>query len=201
MFIYKKGQTSVDDIIEHILMRLNSDFAGGSLQVPDFCSTSRYDYDHIMEMKVRDKMYRHGIAERSDGAGQPETAIMLTAKGADVFDNGGWKAYLDKHEQQLKLDQEKSNKPTSQIVINGPVTGSQIGHESDFGNLESSHNSIALETPIHKAQPKDDAITISKKETIWNKIYKWTDHKLISMLIYGLIGFLLSRLITWLGWF
>lgn len=87
-------QTTVDDVIEHILFRLNTNYAGACLQVPDFCSTNDYDYDRRMEMRVRDKMYRHGVATPCDGEGQPETAVALTVKGMDVHDNGGWKRYL-----------------------------------------------------------------------------------------------------------
>ncbi|PRY20395.1 TIR domain-containing protein [Spirosoma oryzae] len=87
-------QTTMDDVIEYILIRLNTDFVGACLQVPDFCSTDGHDYDHRMEMRVRNKMYTHGVATPCDGVGQPETAIALTVKGMDVHDNGGWKRYL-----------------------------------------------------------------------------------------------------------
>jgi hypothetical protein len=83
-------------------------------------------------------------------------------------------------------DFKNRHKPQTQININAPVLGSQIGQDSDFGNLEFNHNSINLEPNKQQVHPSDDAATTSQKESIFKKIYKWTDHKLISMLIYGL---------------
>jgi hypothetical protein len=201
-FIYVKGETTVDDIIEHILMRLNTDFTGGSLQVPGFCQISRYDYDRNMELKVRDKMYRHGVAKRSNGQGQPETAIVLTAKGVEVYEQGGWKKYLADLEEERAEARQKASQPANNITINAPVTGSQIGQSSEFGNLDLSHNSITREPTIIAAQPNQDAKNIFKnKESIWSKIYKWTDHKTISIIIAAILGFLATKLMAWLGWF
>lgn len=49
---------SIDDIIEHIITRLNTDYASCCLDVPDFCQKDG-DYDRILEMRVRNKMYQH----------------------------------------------------------------------------------------------------------------------------------------------
>ena len=166
IFVYEKDKTTIDDIIEHILMRLNTDFTGGSLQVPDFCrNASRHEYDYNMEMKVRDKMYKHGIAKRSDGTGQPDTAIVLTAKGADVYENGGWRKYLANYEIQIKIQQEKANRQSNNITINAPVTGSQIGYDSEFGDLRldiASKNDIR-QIPIEIPKPKSN-------QDIWDKL-------------------------------
>lgn len=97
-FVPNKNST-IDDIIEHILVCLNSEnYAGGCLQVPEFCFRSNYDYDRIMEPAVREKMYQYKVAKRCTGNGQPETAIMLTPFGAQVYREGGWKKYLAKLE-------------------------------------------------------------------------------------------------------
>jgi len=67
-------------------------------------------------------------------------------------------------------------------------------------NQLSSNNSTILDPVSAKAQPID-TFNINSKLSIWQKIYKWTDHKLISMIVFAIIGFLISRLFTWLGWF
>ena len=134
---YTKGITSEDDIIEHILMRLNTDFAGGSLQVPDFCSTKPYDYDRIMEPCVREKMYEHGVAKRSTGSGQPETAIVLTRKGVQVYNNGGWKKYLSGQETKKVQDtQPPSLRPFLYRPKYQPITP-DIKRENKSGKLLS----------------------------------------------------------------
>lgn len=63
--------------------------------------------------------------------------------------------------------------------------------QSFLPNFESRNNSINLEKDKHKAQPIEEAKTTSENESIRDKIYKWTDHKLISMIIYGLLGLIL----------
>jgi hypothetical protein len=67
-------------------------------------------------------------------------------------------------------------------------------------NHLSSNNSMILDPASAKAQPID-TFNINSKLSIWQKIYKFTDHKLISMIVFAVLGFLISRLISWLGWF
>lgn len=104
MFVYKPGITSEDDIIEDIINELiKPEWAGGCLQVPDWCRTpENYSYDYHMEQMVRERMYQHKVAIRCTGSNQPQTAIMITTKGIKVGRSGGWKAYL-KIEAERKL--------------------------------------------------------------------------------------------------
>ena len=67
-------------------------------------------------------------------------------------------------------------------------------------NHLSSNNSMILDPASAKAQPID-TFNINSKLSIWQKIYKFTDHKLISMIVFAILGFLISRLFSWLGWF
>lgn len=109
---------------------------------------------------------------------------------------------LDEYEKYFT--EKNTPKPTalSTLNITGNVVNSQVGQGSDFGNLESSHNSIALEPAIANAQPIETSKMNSNSplKNIIDKIYKWTDHKLISGIILLIIGFFLSRIIAWLGW-
>lgn len=92
-------------------------------------------------------------------------------------------------------DYDMLKKPiiNNSMIFNGDVVDSIVNQGSDLGNLESRNNSIALEPAIHKAQPNDEASIIPKKLSIYEKIsshglYKLTDHKLISTLLYAIIG-------------
>lgn len=104
--------TSVDDVIEHILVLLNTNFRGGCLSVPDFCrrDDDDYGYDVRIEKLVRSKMYNYGVAEPCRGSGQPETSVELTTKGVEVYDSGGWKKHL------LQLTKEKQNQDAALLA-------------------------------------------------------------------------------------
>jgi hypothetical protein len=97
-------------------------------------------------------------------------------------------------EYEKYMDDKKKPSIDQSINVVGGINGSQVGHGAFFGNLESSNNSIPLETKRHNAQPNEDARTTPKKDTIWNIFYKLTDNKLFSLLMYGLI-FLLANFI------
>jgi hypothetical protein len=84
------------------------------------------------------------------------------------------------------------------IKITGDMTNSQLGHGSVFGNLESKKSLIEIAAQEANANTKNNKT--SEQETIWQKIYKWTDHKLISILIGGILGFIATKILYWLGW-
>lgn len=108
---------------------------------------------------------------------------------------GGFAYLFDKHEKEKQRQQ-----PTTQhLTINAPVTGSQLGLSSDFGDLDFKNASITPDPTINAPQPKKDDQKIQEL-SIWNKIYKWTDHKLISGIILLILGFYISRIFIWLGW-
>jgi hypothetical protein len=92
------------------------------------------------------------------------------------------------------------NKPLidKSININGNMIGSQAGHGSVFGNFESKNSFNEIATQEDNANTKNNKI--SEQETIGQKIYKWTDHKLISILIGGILGFIATKILYWLGW-
>lgn len=99
---------NIDDLIEHILLRLNTDFTGSCLKLTDFCIRDNEQYyDEKMLLKVRSTMYKHQIATQCTGNNQPETAIEITARGIFVFESGGWKKYIHdfntKSNQSLKV--------------------------------------------------------------------------------------------------
>lgn len=176
-FEYIKDITSTDDIIEHILMRLNTDFEGGCLQVPDFCYIEEKNYyDPTMEMLVRDKMYKHGVAKRCQGRGQSEKAIALTPKGVEVFKRGGWKKYLVAFKEQEMKKKPQTDKTS--VVVNGTAVignnNSHIYQERDLNNLSPTRN-----IPPQQAQPSPNPIK-KTDHGIWDKI------KYISVIIGGL---------------
>ncbi|WP_321281153.1 hypothetical protein [Marinifilum fragile] len=74
---------------------------------------------------------------------------------------------------------------------------------TNYGNMVVGDN----QTKINQSSGEDknqlnqySEVGDRKSKNILNKIYKWTDHKLISMILFALLGFLISRLLTWLEW-
>ncbi|MGR3812409.1 hypothetical protein [Jiulongibacter sp. NS-SX5] len=113
----------------------------------------------------------------------------LTSNGHEAIELGGFNAWRIEN---------KNKDIIKSLTINGDISDSQVGLSSRFGNLESSHNSTILEPTINAAQPKkEDQKT--QESSILNKIYKWTDHKLISGIILLILGFFISRFFIWLG--
>ena len=116
MFEYKKGITTTDDIIEHILMRLNTDFEGTCLTVSDFCynqHTKSPDYN--ISLKVMSEMFEHKIAKECAGEGRQDYDIELTSKGVQVFQNGGWGQYIKQYnETKAKTEEQENDAKTQQ---------------------------------------------------------------------------------------
>ena len=143
------------------------------------------DFMHIVDSLIEEKY----IAKKNETKSEQYGNIMFQLEESPRY------IILPKGVDFIKSDNQSKNN----INITGNVVGSQIGHESDFGNFESSHNSINLETPIAKQQPIETS-NINKNLSIWDKIYKWTDHKLFSMIAYGLLYALATSLAVWFGW-
>ena len=55
MFLYKKGITTVDEIIGHLLFRLNTDFVDTYIPIKDFCLIDNETIDRIMATRVLEK--------------------------------------------------------------------------------------------------------------------------------------------------
>ncbi len=107
--------TTVDDIIDHILERLNTDYLGGCLNITDFCwLNNENQLDHKMVLRVKSKIFESGIAKKCSGSGQSDWMIELEAKGVEIFDEGGWK----KHLQNLNNNnQQRNNIKVSDFII------------------------------------------------------------------------------------
>jgi len=97
-FVYTLGVTTEDDVIEHILKRLNTDFANCALDVVAFCRLPDGKYDALMVKLVLEKMLVTGIVKISTGSGQSDTAIEITAVGIQMYKKGGWKEYLNRRQ-------------------------------------------------------------------------------------------------------
>ncbi|NBB31862.1 hypothetical protein [Cellulophaga sp. BC115SP] len=154
-----------DDVIEHLLMRLNTDFVQCCLDVRGFCETpSNHDLiDRKMVKKVISKMYEHDVAMPCTGDDQPIETIEVTTKGIKVYENGGWKKYLLEFE---KLNQENDNKAIQEqnIIITGSVYGSNVGH----GDFSQSRIDFKDQPPINPiSQPIKKSGNSSE---IWDKI-------------------------------
>jgi hypothetical protein len=143
------------------------------------------DFMHVVDSLIEEKY----IAKKNETKNEQYGNIMFQLEESPRY------IILPKGVDFIKSDNQSKNS----INITGNVVGSQIGHESDFGYLESSHNSINLEPAIAKQQPIETS-NIKTNLSIWDKIYKWTDHKLFSMIAYGLLYALATAFAGWLGW-
>lgn len=132
MFEYKKGITTSDDIIEHILFRLNDDYEGACLTITDFCyNKDKESRDYNMSMIVMDKMFEHNIAKQCSGQGNQDYDIELTSTGVQIYESGGWKRYIKeyndakfnakKQEDSSKIWSIRSNKATVFTTLFGVI--------------------------------------------------------------------------------
>ena len=198
MFTLNKD-TTVDDVIEHIILRLNTDFEGAYLELNQFCrydeSDEDYDYDKKMAALVLDKMLEYDLVKL---ANHGFDRVVLRPNGIKAYKSGGWKKYLNDVDQ-LKAEKERlARQPKINVGGNAIIGDNNSNNHLGLGDLESSHNSTILEPTINAAQPKkEDQKT--QESSILNKIYKWTDHKLISGIILLILGFFISRFFIWLG--
>lgn len=113
------------------------------------------------------------------------------------------KAMLTELGKQFETYEQFLNrhKPLSQPNIQiEKMIGSPFVQGDFLGNFESNHNSKDLVNVEEIVKPIEEPNTTQKKLSIFQKIYKWTDHKLISNIIIGILGFLASLLANYLGW-
>ena len=136
------------------------------------------------------KIIHHKIAKYAD---HDENDLIMGMDGIKAIQTDNPIEYMEK----IEAEKNKSFIDKS-INIHGDMIGSQAGHESDFGKLESKNslNDIAAQETKQNTENNKK----SENETIGQKIYRWTDHKLISILIGGILGFIATKILYWLGW-
>jgi hypothetical protein len=196
--------TTVDDVIEHLIKRLNTDFLGAYLEVNHFCHNTEtsedHEFDKQMEMLVKDKMLKYDVAKLTE----PNSyRILLRPNGVIAYKKGGWKKYLIELENEHLNKLKENNRPNISVGGNAIIGDNNTNNHLESGNLESSHNSTKREPNIAAQQPKNEAKNTSEahKQTIWNKIYKWTDHKTISVIIITIFIFFADKIWKWLNTF
>ena len=165
MFEYKKGMTTTDDIIEHILMRLNTDFEGTCLTVSDFCyNQDTQSPDYNMSLKVMSEMFEHKIAKECNGEGKQDYDIELTSKGVQVFQNGGWRQYIKQYnETKAKTERQESESKIWGIRSNqATVFATFFGIICFFWGLTGSCKNTAKDAEIKQLR---DSLTVIKTNT------------------------------------
>jgi hypothetical protein len=158
-----------------------------------------YNHDHPNSIKIPfDKDFGNEI-EAKELVYKLKSSKIITS---DDLRNADIVVVIDKSELYKLIrefnynldDYDMSKKPitNNSMTFNGDVIDSIANQGYNLGNLESSHNSIILDRNKNVAVPKNEA---QKAElNIWQKIYKWTDHKTISIII----GAILGALATWI---
>jgi hypothetical protein len=124
--------------------------------------------------------------------------FSITMEGVEYLASLG--IIEDKHKITKKETQNHNIVNHGNLVFGDNPQGVIQG--SDLGNSRFNNNSTNLETNIASEQPTQEAMTINKKEEfIWNKIYRWTDHKTISIIIGAILGFLGSKILKYFDLF
>ena len=129
----------------------------------------------------------------------PKNAILVeaTAKGKGFLE----KPYDIFNTNHVMIDNSKNENYHNAIVAKGDnISQSGINQVSDLsvlGNHLDNAISVNLSPNDQAKQPQNAAQNTSEgnKDTILKKIYKWTDHKLISMIIYGIVAFILGLIV------
>jgi len=105
----------------------------------------------------------------------------------------------DKHKTKFGTEKHHINNYGNLVLGDNPQG---INQDFEGGNQWSNNNSTIREPAIVKEQPIETSDkSLKSKISIWNKIYKWTDHKLISIIIFSILGFLIARLFAHFSWF
>ncbi|MCF2490847.1 hypothetical protein [Dyadobacter sp. CY347] len=148
MFKYNPSVHREDDIIEYILNELiKPEWAGGCLQVPDFCRTLD-SYDRFMEQAVRQKMYSHKVAQRCNGINQPETAIMISLIGINIAKNGGWKVYLKNAADRRRAERQ-------QLADKERARDERDMFETERSKLESIKTALEIENLTYEKETRE----------------------------------------------
>lgn len=187
MFNYNQQMTE-DDVIQHLLMRLNTDFANCCLDVKGFCEIKSFNsIDRRMVKKVISKMYEHDVAMPCSGNDQQEEMIEITSKGIQVFDQGGWKKYLTEYEKKLA---EKNNQNPTTITNYGNMV---YGNNNTDINQESLVRDLQFHQ-IEKQYPNTPESINQSDSGIINKIYNLANHQVVG-------GLILAGLIALISWY
>lgn len=104
-----------------------------------------------LEISAVNKLVAFGLISPRDNT------FDLTDKGYKAFELGGFRQFLDFQEKQ------RQPIPSQHLTINAPITGSQLGLSSDFGDLAYKNENINQEA---KQKPKE-------KSFMWDTIPDW----------------------------
>lgn len=184
MFIYKKGTTTVDEIIGHLLMRLNTDYPDTYIPIRDFCRADSETVDEIMATRVLEKMIKYDVATSSPGTGCDEFDMVLRPNGKNITNTLQWTQFVT-IQDEIMAEEAKQNKPQQTI--------------NNFGNMVNGDNNSNInqgldlrEGLFHQTEnqyPKNADI-VHKKPTksIFEKVRDFTNHEVIGGLTVLIIG-------------
>ena len=155
------------------------------------------EFESLMEEMVNNNW----IIKKSEPIGPVQGMPHLTRMSVTYTISVQGVEYL--HELGLIEDKYKTEKKTDNqsiqnygsIIIGKDVQGVVQG--LDFENSRDNTISVNLNPKDQANEPKKAPQNTSEenKDTIWKKIYKWTDHKLISMIIYAILGFIIALIL------
>jgi hypothetical protein len=131
----------LDDLVQHNLEYLLKEGTCYNLDIPTNCEVTLAELESYMEL--------HGLLDRTD------KSYSISYKGREILRTSTWVLHCKRENERKQDEEEKQNRPTNQLIINAPISGSQIGIQSRFSKLYN--------------KDKVENITVADKETISQK--------------------------------
>jgi hypothetical protein len=178
MFIYKKGTTTDDEIIGHLLFLLNNEFIETYIPIKDFCHIDKNTIDRVMATRVLEKMIKYDVATPSPGTGCDEFDVVIRPNGENIVSTDQWIRFITLKDKIME-EREKLNNLQPIINYGNLITGDSNSNVTQ--RLESS------EIPFHNTDQKyphtNAIITGTVKKSILEKIKDFTNHGVVAGII------------------
>ena len=124
---------------------------------------------------------------------ETKESYILLPEGERAIELGGYENWL------AYAEQKKTSNTTNTLNFHAPIMGSVVNQDSSFGDLSGAPTILTTNNPAASTAenvPKN-ADQKTSSLNIWQKVYKWTDHKLISIIIGGLLAVAGTYLLKW----
>jgi hypothetical protein len=165
MFIYKKGTTTDDEIIGHLLFLLNNEFIETYIPIKDFCHIDKNTIDRVMATRVLEKMIKYDVATPSPGTGCDEFDIVIRPNGENIVSTDQWIRFITLKDKIME-EREKLNNLQPIIHNYGNLVNGDNNSNVNQDILERSaikSKIDIIQIPIETPKPKSN-------QDIWDKL-------------------------------
>ncbi len=165
MFIYKKGTTTVDEIIGHLLFQLNTEFIDSYIPIKDFCHIDKETIDKIMARRVLEKMIKYDVATSSPGTGCDEFDLVLRPNGENIISTDQWIKFTT-IQDKIMAEKEKQNNP--QPIFNN--YGNMVNGDNNSNINQDILERSAIKSKIDIIQIPTETPKPKSNQDIWDKL-------------------------------